>query len=95
MTEIMWDLNIAVLSAELLISIAIVYIFSREIKRNRVRIYRPILALGLLILMQNAVSIYIYYGFSLRYGLILSAPLFLINLFGIGILILLYRVLTP
>ena len=64
-------------------------------KKNSVRIYRPIVIMGFLILMQQALSIYIYYGFSLRYGLILSIPLFVINIFGIMILVLLYRILTP
>ncbi|MGP6207877.1 hypothetical protein ACNF42_07625 [Cuniculiplasma sp. SKW3] len=95
MTEIMWDLNIAVLSAELLISILLIYVFTREIKRNSVKVYKPILLMGALILMQQVVSIYIYYGFSLNYGLVLSVPLFVINLFGISILILIYRILSP
>lgn len=95
MTEIVWDLNIAVLSAELLISILLIYTFTKEIKRNRVKVYKPILVMGTLIMMQQVVSIYIYYVFSLNYGLVLSVTLFIINLFGISILILIFRILSP
>ena len=95
MTEVMWFLNIGVLTVELIISIIIIYIFLSEMRRNRVKVYRPVIALGTLILLQEIVSIYIYYGFSLKYGIALSVPLFIINLFGIAVLIILYRILSP
>ena len=95
MTEIMWDLNITVLSAELIISMIIIYTFSSEMRKNNVRVYRPVIALGLLILVQEMVSIYVYYGFSLKYGLALSIALFIINLFSIAVLAILYRILSP
>ncbi len=95
MSEVMWFLNIGVLAAELIISIIIIYIFSTEMRKNSVKVYRPIIVLGTLILLQEIVSIYIYYGFSLKYGIALSVPLFIINLFGIAVLIILYRILSP
>ena len=95
MTEIMWDLNITVLSVELIISMIIIYTFSSEMRKNNVRVYRPVIALGLLILVQEMVSIYVYYGFSLKYCLALSIPLFIINLFSIAVLAILYRILSP
>jgi hypothetical protein len=95
MIEIMWDLNITVLSVELIISMIIIYTFSSEMRKNNVRVYRPVIALGLLILVQEMVSIYVYYGFSLKYGLALSIPLFIINLFSIAVLAILYRILSP
>ena len=95
MTEVMWFLNIGVLTVELIISIIIIYIFLSEMRRNRVKVYRPVIALGTLILLQEIVSIYIYYGFSLKYGIALSVPLFIINLFGIAVLIILYQILSP
>ena len=73
----------------------IIYVFSSEMRKNRVKVYRPVIALGTLILLQEIVSIYIYYGFSLKYGIALSVPLFIINLFGIAVLIILYRILSP
>ena len=94
MTEVMWFLNIGVLTVELIISIIIIYIFLSEMRRNRVKVYRPVIALGTLILLQEIVSIYIYYGFSLKYGIALSVPLFIINLFGIAVLIILYQILS-
>ncbi|SIM61750.1 hypothetical protein [Cuniculiplasma divulgatum] len=95
MTEVMWFLNIGVLAVELIISLVIIYVFSSEMRKNRVKVYRPVIALGTLILLQEIVSIYIYYGFSLKYGIALSVPLFIINLFGIAVLIILYRILSP
>ena len=95
MTEVMWFLNIGVLAVELMISMIIIYVFSSEMRKNRVKVYRPVIALGTLILLQEIVSIYIYYGFSLKYGIALSVPLFIINLFGIAVLIILYRILSP
>jgi hypothetical protein len=95
MTEVMWFLNIGVLAVELMISMIIIYVFSSEMRKNRVKVYRPVIALGTLILLQEVVSIYIYYGFSLKYGIALSVPLFIINLFGIAVLIILYRILSP
>ena len=95
MSEVMWFLNIGVLAAQLIISIIIIYIFSTEMRKNSVKVYRPIIVLGTLILLQEIVSIYIYYGFSLKYGIALSVPLFIINLFGIAVLIILYRILSP
>ena len=95
MSEVMWFLNIGVLAAELIISMIIIYVFSSEMRKNSVKVYRPIIALGTLILLQEIVSIYIYYGFSLKYGIALSVPLFIINLFGIAVLIILYRILSP
>ena len=95
MTEVMWFLNIGVLAVELMISMIIIYVFSSEMRKNRVKVYRPVIALGILILLQEVVSIYIYYGFSLKYGIALSVPLFIINLFGIAVLIILYRILSP
>ena len=73
----------------------IIYTFSSEMRKNNVRVYRPVIALGLLILVQEMVSIYVYYGFSLKYGLALSIPLFIINLFSIAVLAILYRILSP
>ena len=95
MTEVMWFLNIGVLAVELIISMIIIYVFSSEMRKNRVKVYRPVIALGTLILLQEVVSIYIYYGFSLKYGIALSVPLFIINIFGIAVLIILYRILSP
>ena len=95
MTEVMWFLNIGVLAVELIISMIIIYVFSSEMRKNRVKVYRPVIALGTLILLQEIVSIYIYYGFSLKYGIALSVPLFIINIFGIAVLIILYRILSP
>ena len=95
MTEVMWFLNIGVLAVELMISMIIIYVFSSEMRKNRVKVYRPVIALGTLILLQEVVSIYIYYGFSLKYGIALSVPLFIINIFGIAVLIILYRILSP
>ena len=95
MTEVMWFLNIGVLAVELIISLVIIYIFLSEMRKNRVKVYRPVIALGTLILLQEIVSIYIYYGFSLKYGIALSVPLFIINLFGIAVLMILYRILSP
>ena len=94
MTEVMWFLNIGVLTVELIISMIIIYIFLSEMRKNRVKVYRPVIALGALILLQEVVSIYIYYGFSLKYGIALSVPLFIINLFGIAVLIILYQILS-
>ena len=95
MTEVMWFLNIGVLAVGLIISLVIIYVFSSEMRKNRVKVYRPVIALGTLILLQEIVSIYIYYGFSLKYGIALSVPLFIINIFGIAVLIILYRILSP
>ena len=95
MSGVMWFLNIGVLAAELIISMIIIYVFSSEMRKNSVKVYRPIIVLGTLILLQEIVSIYIYYGFSLKYGIALSVPLFIINLFGIAVLILLYSIISP
>ncbi len=94
MSGFYWWVNISILLIELVFSMAITSIFISENLKIRRKAFSYIIMLGSIFIVQDLVSIFFYYYFSLQYGSVLAIPLLIINLFGISALLLIYKILN-
>lgn len=86
-----WEVDIMLETAALLLSVLLLYGYSAGFKGLKSRFSRGLAAISGIFAAQAGTSIYFYSQFSTRYGPDLSVPLGVVSLLGLlGILMLFY-----
>ena len=80
----LWIANLGILTLDFAIMLILISRYLKNYRGTQAKAMFGIAMFAIVFLLQAAVSIYFYYGFSTRYGVSVALPLLLINLIGLA-----------